>query len=195
MADEMDWEDLQRAWQQPSEDRLPELEKLLRRRSRMIWILTGLDVLFTLFVLGWGGWLVANNPTGPMIGFAASLVFMLIFGWWLMLWIRRGTWRADTAAPSAMVDLSIRRCRASIQLALVNQWSLASGFIIAFTLRTAGFRAPDIGLEVDWWLRAIVLVLGCAWFVAATVYKKRKRDELAALIDLKEHLEQQDSSA
>ena len=188
MAEEMDWKDLQSAWQQPSKDQLPELEKLLRRRSRMIWILTANDVLFTLLALAWAVWLVARNPTNQSFLLAGFLVLLLIAGWWLVLWIRRGTWRVDTAAPSAMVDLSIRRCRASIHLALANQWSLALAYFIAFLLRAAGLRAPGFGFEVGWWLRAVVLVLGCAGFVAAAIYKDRKRKELTGLIELQEQL-------
>ena len=181
------WEHLQQAWQEPPSAQLPQLEKLLKKRTPAIWALTGIDAAGTLLVLGalaW--WILHSDPTPSELGWSVFLAGLLVLAWAAVLLIRRGTWRADVAAPAAMVELSIRRCRASIKLALMNQIALLLIVVLGIGVWAADISAPRMGVEVTNLMRMGAIAFLAGLFTVSALYKRRKQAELKRLEALRE---------
>ena len=185
---EPQWEDLQQAWQEPPSAQLPKLEKLLKRRSRIIWAMTAIDALGTALLLAGLVWFMRRESTPTALGWSAFVAVVLVLVWGAVLLIRRGTWRADMAAPAEMVRLSIRRCRASIRLAMLNQYALLVMLVLALAIRTAGIAAPRMEFEVTLLMRLGAMAFVVGLFVVAEWYKRRKQAELERLKALQEEL-------
>lgn len=183
---EPQWEDLQQAWKEPPSAPLPQLETLLERRSRVIWLLTGIDAVGTVLLLSGLLWVMRHDPTPSVLGWSSFVAIVLVLGWGAVLLIRRGTWRVDVAAPAEMIELSIRRCRASIRLALLNQYALLFILLFALVVQTAGISAPRLGIEVTLLMRIGALAFLVGLLLVSEWHKRRKRAELERLEALRE---------
>jgi hypothetical protein len=192
MSDQSQWEDLQRSWQSPPDHKLPELASLLKKRTWAIWVLTAVDAVCTLGVVGVAIWVLANDRSEIENGLAMAALVLLVLGWGCVLDIRRGTWGLETAAPSAMLDLSIRRCRASITLALLNQYAVFAG-VLAGLLSRFYFQGLSLSLDLEPGSKLLIRVgaalLFILWLLGAEWYKRRKRVELKRLEALRAQLD------
>ena len=123
---------------------------------------------------------------------AILALVLLPLGWACVLYVRRGTWRLTVAAPEAMLDFSIRRCRVSITLALMNQYAVLIGVIAGLASRFYHGQGLDLGLEPDskFWLRVGAVALFSVWLFGAEWYKRRKRAELERLETLRTEFNQ-----
>lgn len=183
------WEDLQRAWQDSPSAQLPQLKTLLEKRSRVIWLLTGIDAVGTALLIAGLVWALRHFETTPSkTGWSVFVAAVLVLVWVAVLLIRRGTWRVDVEAPAAMVELSMRRCRASVRLALLNQYALLFLLFVALVVRAAGISAPRLGVEVTFLMQIGAMAFLAGWLIVSEWYKRRKREELERLEALQKEL-------
>ena len=113
MTDKDDFDGLMKTWQVAPNEPLPEIRLSIEKRTRWIFLLTLADVVGTIILVGFIAWLLVTGPSEfdrYLIGFITSVI---ILEWWVVLRIRRGTWRLEVQTPVAMLELLIRRCRAS----------------------------------------------------------------------------------
>ncbi|MEM6794348.1 MAG: hypothetical protein AAF725_10215 [Acidobacteriota bacterium] len=185
---EASWEQMQRAWQRPPEVDLPDLQALTRRSSLRIWLLTALDGFFTLGLVAWMAAVLADDASLENRIFVAVVSAVIAISWIWVLRVRRGTWRLDTAAPRAMLDLSIRRCRASVRMATTNQTVIVGAVALSLALRAVGYRTPSLGFEGGLALSVAVWVFAVAFFFASGRYRKRKTRELEGLLAVRDQM-------
>lgn len=192
---DFDWDKLGQTWQQAPRQPLPELKQLLVRRTRTIWWLTAADVVATIIGLVLLGWLLLEQPSTGATVFAIIAVLVLAACWHAVLKIRRGTWRLDSQSPLAMVDLGVRRARASIALARFNQLAVIIGAALGIGLRwfdTGNDFIPSIGSALAplaiFAIKLAAAAVFALWIIGARVYEIRKRRELAELLELREEL-------
>lgn len=191
MSEQSEWEKLQQSWQQPPDHPLPKLAKLLNRRSRIIWAMTVTDAIGTLAMVVTAVWVLSHKPTPFETEVALTVLIAIVLAWACVLYIRRGTWRLQAAAPAAMLDLSIRRCRASIMLALFTQYAVLVSVVYGLMSRFV-FENGHLDLDLAPGTRALI---GVGWGVllfgmltGAQWYKRRKRAELLRLEALRSEL-------
>jgi len=115
----------------------------------------------------------------------------VVVTWACVLTIRRGTWRLQAAAPAAMLDLLIRRCRASIMLALMTQYAVLLSVVYALASRFLfenGSYDPGIdpGTRILLRIGSVAVLVGM--LTGAQWYKRRKRAELKRLETLRAEL-------
>ena len=191
MPDQSKWEDLQQSWQAPADHHLPKLAKLLNRRSWFIWAMTATDVLCSLVMVAAAVWVLGHQPTDSETELAVVVLIAIVLTWACVLTIRRGTWRLQAAAPSAMLDLLIRRCQASIMLATMTQYAVlvavVYGLASRFLFENGGFDlAIDPGTRVLLRIGSVVVLTGI--LAGAQWYKRHKRAELERLQSLRTEL-------
>ena len=115
------------------------------------------------------------------------VLIAIVLTWICVLTIRRGTWRLQVAAPAAMLDLSIRRCRASIMLATMTQYAVLLSVVYGLVSRFLFENGSDvlaIDPEIKTLLRIGIVVLMAVMLAGAQWYKRRKRLELQQLKSL-----------
>lgn len=182
---EPQWEDLQQAWKEPPSAPLRRMLTVLKRRSRVIWLLTSIDAVGTVLLLSGLLWVMRHDPTPSVLGWSSFVAIVLVLAWGAVLLIRRGTWRIDVAAPAEMIELSIRRCRASIRLALLIQYALLFMLLFALVVQTAGISAPRLEVEVTLLMRIGALAFLVSLLLVSEWHKRRKRAELERLETLR----------
>jgi hypothetical protein len=191
MTDQSKWEELQQSWQAQPDHPMPKLAKLLKRRSWIIWAMTATDAIGTLVMVTAAIWVLGHKPTDFETEIAIVVLVAVVATWTIVLIIRRGTWHLETAAPAAMLDLSIRRCRASIMLATMTQYSVLAavvyGLVSRFLLQHGSVALSiDPGIKTLLRLASVLLLVGM--LAGAQWYKKRKRTEVERLQALRAEL-------
>jgi hypothetical protein len=193
MTDQDDFDGLMKTWQEAPSEPLPEISLAIEKKTRWIFLLTLADLVGTIIVAGFIAWLVITGPSEfdrYLIGFLTSVI---ILEWWVVLRIRRGTWRLEVQTPVAMLELLIRRCRASIMLAKFNLWGLTIGILVGVAFRVwvrPTIEMPDLGMdESTRSLARIAVVIGASlWVLVAEGYRRRKTRELERLLKMREEL-------
>ncbi len=166
-----------------------ELEDRVTRQTR--WMKVGLlaPVLVTL-VIGGGVAAGARRAATPEAVVLTVEVWLFILITWVgSLWIARGTWRPLGETTAAFVGLSIRRCQSNLRGvqfgALLYIGELL--FMVAWHLRYSSIR--NEALLTSWpvvvlgWIGAPALLGFLVWFT------RRRRSELAYLMDMQRQLE------
>lgn len=184
------WEKLMDVWQDSEPLNLPDVKRTMSRRTASIWLLTALDTIVTVGAVVYAAWHVQQNPGPGSISLLVGVIAFLILGWVITLSVRAGTWKAHSSAPLAMLELNIRRVRASIRLATIGQWAFATGLVIGIVARLSHWKPGllDVGdttllvLRVVFGLGVAVYLYGAHWF------KKRKRRELLWLTDMQQQM-------
>ena len=184
------WEKLVDAWQAADTVSLPDLKRTMSRRTLFIWALTALDTVVTLAALVYVTWNLLEHPGPGSIGLLVGVVAFLILGWVITLRVRAGTWRAESSAPLAMLDLNIRRVRASIRLATIGQWAFAVGLVAGIVARLSQWKPGfvELGDTTQTVLRIVFAILVAAYLFGAQWFKQRKRRELEALVTMREQM-------
>jgi len=185
MSDQSEWERLQQSWQTPPEKALPELARRVKRRTRTIWLMTIADLIGTPIIMGLAIWVLAHGPTPKETELAILMLILFPVAWAAVLYVRRGTWRLESAAPATMLGLLIRRCRASIILATLMELTIPLSIVVSLASRfLLGQDHQTLGLDPDTknLLRiAIIIIVAVAVLTGAQWYKRRKRAELQQL--------------
>jgi hypothetical protein len=118
-------------------------------------------------------------------------VWSFIAAVWLgALWIARGTWRPLAATTDAFLRLSIRRCRSVLGAIHFGAALYAVGFLGILAWKYYYLSASLSAVLTSWQVALfgglVTPVLFCTLFFLA----KRKRSELASLLDLQRQLEE-----
>src|SRR5450631_2864734 len=110
-----EWESLGLEWRQQSSP-LPDLRARVERESRTLRMLVAADILVTI-VIGGGvtGWAVFSRQSNVIVLAAATWLFVVV-AWAFGIINRAKNWAPSAADTAAFLDLSIRRCRASISM-------------------------------------------------------------------------------
>lgn len=176
----------QRLWQARADGpAAADLRDRVARETRRRRIALIGPVLVTVVI---GGWTLSRAFASPEFGnllLAAETWMFIVITWLGGLWLERGNWRPLSDSTSAFVEISIRRCEATLrglqflvvmyvaQLVFVLVWQLQ--FVgIGFTALITSWPVIVLG-----WIAAPAL----ACFVAC--YGRAKRAELRYLLDLR----------
>jgi hypothetical protein len=187
MSTDFDLEALREDWR--AEDSVPaNLRRDVERQSQRMKIGLAGDIAVTV-VIGGGSIVWALLSGQKDAGQVAFGTWMFIAGAWMfVLMINRGLWAPSAMDAATFIDLSIRRCQAS----LAATWFAAMLFVaeMVFGLSWA-YRHADLQESVGkWllfgsvridvvWLATIAFVIGLFWF------RRKKKRELARLLSLR----------
>jgi hypothetical protein len=194
MTADLDLEALRQDWQ--AEDSVPPtLRRDVERQSRQMKIGLAGDILVTI-VIGGGSTAWALLSGQKDAGYVAFGTWMFIAAAWMfVLMVNRGLWSPSAMDAAAFMDLSIRRCQAS----LAATWFAAALFVaeIVFGLSWA-YTHADLhesfgkwllfsSLRIDAvWISTLAFVVGLVWF------RNKKKRELARLLDLRRGMAEAD---
>jgi hypothetical protein len=170
----------------------PNLRRNVERQSRLMKIGLIADTLVTV-VMGGGTTLWALRFPGTDLGQVAAATWFFLAAAWLFAFItKRGLWAPSAIDTASFVDLSIRRCRAS----LAATWFGAGLFVseVAFGLGWVykhSIQAPQplwrwllfSSLRID-----IVWICTLAFFSAIVWYRRKKKVELTRLLTLRSEM-------
>jgi hypothetical protein len=194
MSTDFDLEALRQDWQ--AEDSIPPtLRKNVERQSRNMKIGLAGDILVTI-VIGGGSTAWALLSGQKDAGSVAFGTWMFIAGAWMfVLMMNRGLWTPSATDAATFMDLSIRRCQAS----LAATWFAALLFVaeMVFGLSWA-YTHADLHESVGKWLLFSSVRIDVVWIstVAFTVglvwFRVKKKRELARLLDLRRAMSEAD---
>jgi hypothetical protein len=187
MSTDLDLEALRRDWQ--ADDSVPPtLRREVERQSRLMKIGIAGDISVTV-VIGGGtiAWALLSAEKSVWWVALAAWVFLAI-AWSFVLIVNRGLWAPSAMDAAAFMDLSIRRCEAS----LAATWFAAVLFVaeIIFGL-TWAYTYADLHESIGkwlWfssvridivWLATLAFVVGLFWF------RNKKKGQLARLLSLR----------
>lgn len=187
MSTELDLEALRKEWQ--AEDSIPlTLRGNVERQSRSMKIGLAGDILVTVVVGGGStAWaLLSGQKDAGDVAFGAWM--FLAGAWMFVLMINRGLWAPSAMDAATFVDLSIRRCQAS----LAATWFAAMLFLAEMVFGLSWvYRHAELHESVEsWllfssiridvvWISTLAFVVGLFWF------RNKKKRELARLLSLR----------
>jgi hypothetical protein len=150
-------------------------------RRRRVLLIAPIAVTATM-----GTWTLARVIDAPdfdnVVLTVEAWIFMAV-AWAAGLWIDRGSWRPMADTTAAFVEISIRRCRATLlslrlggvmyvwQLLFISLWRLATG--------------TDAAVLLTSWSMILLGWIGLpAFFAFVAIYGRIKRAELEYLLAL-----------
>lgn len=196
MSRDFDLEALREDWQ--TEDSVPStLRGDVERQSRRMKIGLAGDIAVTVIIGGGStAWALLSGQKDA--GYVAFGTWMFIAAAWMfVLLINRGLWSPSATDGTTFLALSIRRCQAS----LAATWFAAALFVseMVFGL-TWAYTHADLHESVGRWLLFSSVRIGVVWFatVAFVVglfwFRKKKKRELAKLLDLRKGMLEADGA-
>lgn len=196
MSRDFDLEALREDWQ--TEDSVPStLRRDVERQSRRMKIGLAGDIAVTVIIGGGStAWALLSGQKDA--GYVAFGTWMFIAAAWMfVLLINRGLWSPSATDGTTFLALSIRRCQAS----LAATWFAAALFVseMVFGL-TWAYTHADLHESVGRWLLFSSVRIGVVWFatVAFVVglfwFRKKKKRELAKLLDLRKGMLEADGA-
>ena len=190
MNTDLDLEALRQDWQ--ADDSVPPtLRREVERQSRLMKFGMAGDIFVTL-VIGGGTIAWALLSTEKSVGWIALATWIfLAIAWSFVLIVNRGLWAPSALDTSAFMDLSIRRCRAS----LAATWFAAALFVAEVTFGLSWvYSHADLHESVGkwlWfssfridvvWLATLAFAIGLVWF------RNKKKGQLARLLNLRRRM-------
>jgi hypothetical protein len=144
-----------------------------------------------LVTVGIGGWTAGRAILAPDIEHVVLAVETWLFIgliWAGSLWIDRGTWRPLGDTTAAFVEISIRRCRSTLNGLRFGAVMYAAQFLFLLLWRRHYLSLDWPTVLTSWpvillgWVGGPILWWGAVW------YRRRKAAELEQLIDLRRQL-------
>lgn len=179
-----------RQWQ--SENAIPfNLRRRVERQSRLMRIALLADILVTIVIGGGSIAWALRSPQPDIAALAAATWLFLAAAWFFRFRISRGNWSPAAVDTASFIDLSIRRCRAS--LAAARFGAVLYAVQLAFCLGWIYHHAPQPKRPLLAWLFFgslsidIVWVATLAFFAGLIWHRRRKRAELAYLLELRNY--------
>lgn len=166
------------------------LRRKVERQSLIMKIALLGDILVTVTIGGAITALAVRSPQAENVLLAVATWVFIAAAWTFSLTVNRGNWSPSAQNTAAFVDLSVRRCRS--RLAAV--WFAAGLFLfeIVFVLSWVYRNSPGHRQPVLTWLFFgsisidIIWLCTAAFFAFLVWYRRRKRAELACLLELRE---------
>ncbi|HZF29063.1 MAG TPA: hypothetical protein VE907_08100 [Gammaproteobacteria bacterium] len=180
-----------RAWQSYSAaPKAADLRERVARDIRGARIALIGPVLVT--VVAGGGTLVTALTRGTPADIALAVgVWTFIAAVWLgSLWIARGTWRPLAATTGAFLDFSVRRCRSVIAGARLGAILYLLGLFGILWWKHYYLSIGVRALLMSWQVVLFGVAITPAVFSALCLLARRKRAELACLLNAKRQLEE-----
>jgi hypothetical protein len=178
-------------WQMTPDTSPPDLRERVARQSRRARIFMIAPVLVTAIMGGGFSVQAAASPGAESITLAAAVWVFIAIAWGAGLLTSRGTWEPLADTTAAFIDLSIRRCRSTLRGLTfgVVLYVAELAFCIAWRVYQSGqnhgalmtvLASPSV-VALGW--------VGLPAFVGFVLwYGRRKREELAHLVDLQRQL-------
>jgi hypothetical protein len=167
-----------------------DLRRKVERQSRWMRISLILPILVTIAIGGWtAGWAV-REPQPHVILLAIWTWILIVAAWTFTLRVNRGTWSPSAHDTAVFIDLSVRRCRAT--LAAVPFTSLFFVVQIIFVLGWVYRFSPAHSTPLVRWLFFGSLPIDIVWLCTAAFFgfliwhRRRKLAELDYLLSLQE---------
>jgi len=168
-----------REWQ--SETSVPaDLRRKVERHTRFMRLMLAAELLVSAVMGGGTTALAIRSPRVDMVVLAVAVWTFIAAAWTFALRSRRGLWAPAALNHAAFVDLSIRRCRASLAATVFGFWLY--GCEMVFCLAWIYHRS---GLSSGLLLFVGVFTIAFAGFMLR--YRRRKRMELEYLARLADH--------
>ena len=187
-----------RQWQSettvPLDLRKMDLRKRVERQSRLMRMALIGDIVVTI-AIGGGitGW--ALRSPQPDIALLAAVTWLFLAAAWIIaLATNRGNWSPSALDTATFVDLSVRRCRS--RLVAIR---FAAGLFfceIVFCLAWDYRHIPEPRKPLLTWLFFSSLPMDFVWlatlafFGSLVWYRRKKRAELAYLLDLRQQVDE-----
>ena len=182
-------------WRQQWQSGTPiplDLRRKVERQSRSMKIALIGDILVTITIGGaTTGWAV-RSPQREIVLLAVATWVFIATAWTFTLTVNRRNWSPSAQDTAAFVDLSVRRCQG--RLAAV--WFAAALFLfqIVFVLSWVYRNSPAQRPPLLTWLFFgsipidVVWLCTLAFFGFLVWYRRRKRAELASLLNLRHEM-------
>jgi hypothetical protein len=187
MNTDLDLEALRQDWQ--ADDSVPPtLRREVERQSLLMKVGIAGDIFVTV-VIGGGTivWALRSAEKSVWWVALATWIFLAI-AWSFVLIANRGLWAPSAMDTASFMDISIRRCQAS----LAATWFAAVLFVteIVFGL-TWAYTHADLHESVGKWLLFSSLRIDIVWFatlafaVGLVWFRNKKKGQLARLLSLR----------
>ena len=187
MNTDLDLEALRQDWQ--ADDSVPpNLRREVERQSRLMKIGIAGDTLVTV-IIGGGtiAWALLSAEKSIWWVALAAWIFLAI-AWSFVLIVNRGLWSPSAMDTTSFLDLSIRRCRAS----LAATWFAAMLFVAEVTFGLSWvYSHADLHESVGEWLLFGSLRIDIVWFTTLAFvvglfwFRNKKKGQLARLLNLR----------
>ena len=187
MNTDLDLEALRQDWQ--ADDSVPTtLRTEVERQSRLMKVGIAGDILVTV-VIGGGTIAWALRSAEKSVWWVALVAWIFLgIAWSFVLIVNRGLWAPSAMDTASFMDLSIRRCRAS----LAATWFAAMLFVAEITFGLSWvYSHADLHESIGKWLWFGSLRIDIVWFATLAFvvglfwFRKKKKDQLARLLKLR----------
>jgi hypothetical protein len=162
-----------------------DLRDRVARETRRRHIAVIAPVLVTIVIGGWSVLRAIASPGLDNVLLAVETWIFIAVAWLGGLWIDRGNWRPLSDSTTAFVDISIRRCEATLRglRFLVVMYVAQFVFILLWKLQfdSTGFAE----LMASWPVIVLGWIAGPVLFGFVVWYGRAKRAELSYLLDLR----------
>jgi hypothetical protein len=167
-----------------------DLRRKVERQSRILKLNLIAEILVTIMIGGAvAGWAFRSRDAGIILLAVGTWIYIAI-AWTFGLIVNRGSWSPSAQDISAFIDLSVRRCRAS----LAAVWFAGGMFLfqLAFVLGWVHHYSPAHLTPISKWLFFGSIPIDIVWVCTAVFfgfllwYQRIKRAELRCLRDLQE---------
>jgi len=179
MSDARELDVLQAAWHQNGEPVPAGLQKLVGRQTLFLQLGAAAEILVSVTFLGGSFWLAVTQREPEFVALAAGIWIVTLAAAIYSFQNRTGTWRPAALDTRAFLELSLRRCRASLRAVTFGLYLLLVEVVLL-----AGWHAwywaghpPAPGMAV--WLTASCLP--AVFLIALLLFRSRKRRELTRL--------------
>jgi hypothetical protein len=166
-----------------------DLRRKVERQSRFMKILLIADILVTITIGGAAAAWAVRSPQPEIILLAVMTWVFIVTAWTFSVTVNRGNWAPAAQSTAAFVDLSVRRCRSRL-LALrfaMGLFIFQTVFVLSWVYRNSPSRQQPVLTWLLFSSVAIDMVWLCtlAFFGFVIWFRRRKRAELACLLDLR----------
>ncbi len=173
------------------------LRKKVERQSLLMRFMLASDILVTVFIGGaTTGWAI-RSPQPDILLLAAMTWVFFAAAWAFSLSSNRGKWSPATRDTAAFLDISVRRCRGSRAALRFAIWLFVCD--LSFCLAWIYHRHPAPRPPLLRWLLFSSPPIDIVWIASAALFvflwwmRRKKRDEFAYLMSLREQLQEHES--
>jgi hypothetical protein len=164
----------------------PDLARAVEAGTRKMWYGVIAEIAVTV-VMGGGAiaWALVARQTEATV-FAIAIWLFIAIAWTASVLLRRGAWQPVTATTAAFVDVSILRCKRSLQAI----WIQAALYVVILVFDLVWlyyYRAEKSVGEflMQPALLVLLLIMTSVAAAAAMWYRRRLLRELKSLLELR----------
>jgi hypothetical protein len=186
MSVDAELEAWRREWQSEAPV-LPDLAATVQRQSWRMRLMLYADVLVTVVIGGGVTAWAARSPQPDMIVLAAAVWIFVGCAWLFARTNRKDCWAPAALTTAAFLDLSIRRCRASVAAAAFGTvlYFVELVFCLGWVYHHKAQRAPfSISEFLSSGTLVVIYVCTLAFVALVIRYRRMKRSELAGFLTL-----------